>query len=386
MPFPLNNISGINNHDISSEIDNYSYLINKNFNFKNKEEEEDNKVILKSIKEESEENKIKERKTNINIIKKKNIKIENEKLDEDSKIFNIINNRSNNKSNESFKNEKDDNAFFSKSNESDEDNPEKDKLEIEKKKKNLLINLNNINLNKNENYIMSSSSSSKSISKLKHEKNFNINIEDLNILKQTNTKAKILYFENNIFQSINITHITNMLNNDNNINKIYNKNDSIDDEIINGNYKFSFAIIPKSQIKKKIKIEVGFEVNFIDENDIDIINEEENTESDDSNEIPLHSLIQKFCILRQFQIYKKTNQIYVLINIEKGKFFVVGEKELNIKNNKDNLLSNSFNILYICNFQMILLERIKEVKPIFKYDKKALNVVEISINGRKTIE
>ena len=218
---------------------------------------------------------------------------------------------------------------------------------------------------------MSSSSSSKSISKLKHEKNFNINIEDLNILKQTNTKAKILYFENNIFQSINITHITNMLNNDNNINKIYNKNDSIDDEIINGNYKFSFAIIPKSQIKKKIKIEVGFEVNFIDENDIDIINEEENTESDDSNEIP---------------IYKKTNQIYVLINIEKGKFFVVGEKELNIKNNKDNLLSNSFNILYICNFQMILLERIKEVKPIFKYDKKALNVVEISINGRKTIE
>ena len=389
-PFPINNnISGINNFEISSEMDNYDCLLNKNFNSKNKEEEEDNKNILKSILEESEDYKNKEILLNNNSINnKKKLIIENEKIDENSKEFNIINNQNykNNESSNLYK--RDENAFFSSIEDINDSN-------IIKKEENKSIQ--NINISKK--YVFSNSDfllNNKLKAKTKRKKKCNTNQIDLKLLEDTNINATILSIEKNILKSNNtITTISNTLNNENFIIKNNNKNYSYNyniknynDEIKDGSFKYSFEIIPKIQNKVCVKIEVGFEINFIDENDEDIIDDdEENNESiSDDNETVLNSIIQKFSVLRQFKIYKQTNQIFALINVEKGKFFVIGEKELNSTNNQDNLSFDENNILYTCKSQMISVKQIKEVKPIFNYNKKDMDIVEIIFNGKKILE
>ena len=387
-PFPINNnISGINNFEISSEMDNYSCLMNKNFNSKNEEEEEDNKNILKSILEESEDYKNKEIMHNNSINNKKRLIIENKKIDENSKEFNIINNQNykNNESSNLYK--RDENAFFSS-------NDDINDINIIKKEENK--NIQNININKkcvfsNSDFLQNNKLKAKS----KHKKKCNTNQKDLKILEDTNVNAKIISIEKNLLKNNNtITTISNTLNNENFIIKNNNKNysyyyniNNYNDEIKDGSFKYSFEIIPKIQNKVCVKIEVGFEIDFIDENDEDTIEDEENNESiSDDNETALNSIIQKFSVLRQFKIYKQTNQIFALINVEKGKFFVVGEKELNSTNNQDNLSFNKYNILYTCKSQMISVEQIKEVRPIFNYNKKDLDIVEIMLNGKKIIE
>ena len=176
-------------------------------------------------------------------------------------------------------------------------------------------------------------------------------------------------------------------------NKNKNKNNIIiDNKKLNYydscNYMFTFQVNPKNKNKKSINIEVGFEVNYVEENDLgeDICSQEDDNNPINiiSNNDVLDSVCQKFCIYRKFNIYKKTNIINVLINIDKGKFFVVGEQELNELNNKDvDELSSNFNILYLSNCQNVPLENIREVRPVLNYNIKNKNFTEIIMNGKK---
>lgn len=210
------------------------------------------------------------------------------------------------------------------------------------------------------------------------------------ILIKTNEIAKVLSLENSTFQFNNISQISNIINQENNGIKILNnsKNNKIDENyngmknnIFNESFKFTFEINPKNQSKICTKIEVGFEIEFLDEEDnINNNNFEEEDESNDNS--ILSSICQKLSVLRQLKINKKTNVINVLINVNEGKFFVVGNKELNGKNDKELLSSKNNNILYLFNFQKINPTQVKQIIPIFKYEKKALNIIDIIINGK----
>ena len=385
IPFLLNNISNIPNFDLSNDNDSSNFLINKNEWIK--EEEKDDGKYIENIVKKFDNTKNEEKKNkNYNLLnKKENDKKKGSENNYDNGInFNIINNQINN-----ISNQKDENAFFSNSKINDS-NEEKSNNNSKIKSDNnifFIYNIDNssnkINISNNKDNILPSSLSNQKFKKRNQKKKIKINKDEFNLIKETNSNAIILSLENSILPSINTTHITNTTNLENN--KIDKKKNDIDENDIfkKGNYKFSFEINPKINSKICINIEVGFEIDFFDENDI---NEEEEIEDsiNENDNIILDSGFQKICVLRRLNIYKKTNQIYVLINIGKGKFFILGEKEFNdIIINKGFIYSNILNILFISNCQIIPLEKIKDIKPIFNYNKKDLNIAEIFNNGRK---
>ena len=70
-----------------------------------------------------------------------------------------------------------------------------------------------------------------------------------------------------------------------------------------------------------------------------------------------------------------------MINILNGKFFIIGNDELEKRNKKIFLNKDNSDIIYIKNFDGILLENIKDVRPIFKYDINYLKIANIDVGG-----
>ena len=204
---------------------------------------------------------------------------------------------------------------------------------------------------------------------IKYKINIDKNI--LKILQQTNLSAKILYLKNlikiNDNQDWNISILSEKKNNINENTNLSNK----------GNFKFKYEITPIKNIVEPFKISVGFEIDYIDNDDINLINEENEK---NYNKVKLDSLYETLSILRHFNIYKKTNKVHILINITEGFFFVIGENELQ-KIDKFQFSNNE--IFYLRRFIGIQLNKIKDVRPIFKYNKKDLYIADIEINGNK---
>ena len=370
----LHNISNIKQNDTISENDNISrYINNLKIN-----EEEDHKTTINIIAKKNEVTNNNDKIYNVinqNLISESKI----DEIDDNSETFKIINNKSD--FNQNYKidngtmsvvvvsnkdnlNNKKENGFFAY-------NPEEYSTGNNSKIKN---NSNCFVIHDIESYDNNSSSFSLTKKKLKNnQKKLNLNKDDLDILIKTSEIAKLLPLENSIFQFNNISQISNLINQENNGIKILNnsKNNKIDknlngmnNNIFNESFKFTFEINPKNQSKFYTKIEVGFEIEFIDEeDDINNNNLEEEDESNDNS--ILSSISQKLSVLRQLKIKKKTNVINVLINVKEGKFFVVGNKEFNGKNDKELLSSKNNNILYIWNFQKINPSQIKQIIPIF---------------------
>ena len=385
------NISNIKQNDTISENDNISrYINNLKIN-----EEEDHKTTINIIAKKNEVTNNNDKIYNVinqNLISESKI----DEIDDNSETFKIINNKSDFNQNykidngsmsvvvvsnkDNFNNKKE-NGFFSSS-------PEEYSTGNNSKNK---TNNNCFVIHDIESYDNNISSFSSTNKKLKNrQKKLNIDKGDMDILIKTNEIAKVLSLENSTFQFNNISQISNIINQENNGIKILNnsKNNKIDENyngmknnIFNESFKFTFEIKPKNQSKICTKIEVGFEIEFLDEEDnINNNNFEEEDESNDNS--ILSSICQKLSVLRQLKINKKTNVINVLINVNEGKFFVVGNKELNGKNDKELLSSKNNNILYLFNFQKINPTQVKQIIPIFKYEKKALNIIDIIINGK----
>ena len=167
-----------------------------------------------------------------------------------------------------------------------------------------------------------------------------------------------------------------------------NKNNNINNkvsilerkEICQGNFKFKFEVNPSHNLIKPITISVGFEIDYYDETDMNVINEG-NDLIDMEKNLKMGALYETLTLMRHFYVFKKTNTVHVLINVCSGKFFVVGGNELERKNNREYLNKTNSEILYLRSFYRIQLKQIKNVRPIFKYNKKDLNIVDINING-----
>ena len=200
---------------------------------------------------------------------------------------------------------------------------------------------------------------------------------DYKLLDETNGTAKLLYLKN-------ILEINDQA--DGNFSILSeNKDDSIisnseQNNIIKGNFKFKFEVIPLNEIDEPFMISVGFEIDYIDETDQNLINKENKKLEDDKN-IKMGAVYETLILMRHFYIYKSTNIVHVLLNITKGKFFVVGENELQKRNRKVYLNPDNTEICYVRSFNNIQLCQIKCVRPIFKYNKNSLQIANINING-----
>ena len=257
---------------------------------------------------------------------------------------NIINNNINN-------NKKEMNNEIISDNEEEEEEDEKEENN----------NINNINNNKiKEEYELflnnNNKNSLENMKQLKYnldpnlpKKDLNWTGKDINILIETNTKSKLFFLQE-------MGQITNP--NGKKIvffsKKATNKNDNT---INNGNFKFKFNIIPKKELKEPLEISVGFEIDFLEEN---TLMKKENKK--------IKLICDTLSLIKNFFVYKETNKVYVLINIPNGKFFVIGNDELEKRNKRVFLNSENTDILYLKNFPPINQENIKDVRPIFKYD------------------
>ena len=72
-----------------------------------------------------------------------------------------------------------------------------------------------------------------------------------------------------------------------------------------------------------------------------------------------------------------------MINIAEGLFFVIAKNELQNIDKIQFQNNNIDNILYLRRFNKIKLNQIKDVRPIFKYNKNDLKIVNIEIKGNK---
>ena len=201
---------------------------------------------------------------------------------------------------------------------------------------------------------------------------------DYKLLDETNGTAKLLYLKN-------ILEINDQV--DGNISILSENKDDIiisnseQNNIIKGNFKFKFEVIPLNEIDEPFMISVGFEIDYIDETDQNLINKENKKLEDDKN-IKMGAVYETLILMRHFYIYKSTNIVHVLLNITKGKFFVVGENELQKRNRKVYLNPDNTEICYVRSFNNIQLCQIKCVRPIFKYNKNSLEIAIININGK----
>ena len=317
IPFNLDEISRINSniHNIDSKLD---IELSKD---KNENENNINNINIKDIINK------KINKINNNISSSDNEEEEEEKEDNDNinnnyKIIKTIN----------IKEDKDHEINFNNMN-----------------------NINNFNKNSLEN-----------MKKLKYNLEPNLPKKDLNwtgkdflIFQETNTSSKLIFLQD-------ITQIPKLQ--EKNITFVEKPEDKEDTSTKKGNFKFKFEITPYKELKEPIQISVGFEIDYY---------EEENNIKKENRKMSLN--YETLILIKHFYIYKKTNKVHVLINISKGKFFVVGEDELEKRNKKVFLNSENSDILFLKNFPGIKLELIKEVRPLFKLNQNCLKLVNIDV-------
>ena len=155
--------------------------------------------------------------------------------------------------------------------------------------------------------------------------------------------------------------------------------------IKNGNYRFSFQLIlHKENYNIPIELEVGFEIKYINYQDMCLIKDEYLINKENIN-FKIGSLCDSLIMKKHFIVFKNTGVINVLINISKGKFFIIGEDELNKRKQNIFLDKNNTEIFFFKNFYPISSIHLKNVKPIFNYDKKISKYVQIKVND-KTIK
>ena len=192
---------------------------------------------------------------------------------------------------------------------------------------------------------------------------------DMFVLEETYYSAKTLSFEkkNEIIEE----------------NSINEKEINGREFVSNGNYKFKFEMNPLNEENNSFtKISVGFKIKYQNSQDIHCIIDEKLINMQNIN-FKIGSLYDSLKLQKHFMIFKKTGIINVLLNITKGKFFVVGKDEL-IKR-KQNIFLNKINteIFFIKNFYPIPIRCLKCIEPIFHFDKKSLKNFEIKINDKR---
>ena len=194
---------------------------------------------------------------------------------------------------------------------------------------------------------------------------------DMNILEETYYRATILSLP---FDQQKLLNDLKYIN--------YNPN-AIKGQMKNDSYMFKFEIsslLPNNNIFLKIK--VGFKLEYINMKDINILLDENSINEENMN-YNMGSLGSILKLQRHLEIFKNTGIVYALINISKGKFFIIGKKELEKRKKNIFLDRSNTEIFYVQNFLSISPNILKNIRPSFHMDKKYLKFFEIKFNDKK---
>ena len=358
------------NININKEINNIN-KISKKLNNKKKEEFKENNISSSSSSSDSNSFEVEKEK----ITKENIMNFFNSNFDDISGIKQNTHYNDNSKADIDILKDKIDinnkNKFDINNNNKNEEEEEDE--EDEKKENINIINNNNINNNKEEYFNNNEKNNSiENMNKLKYNLDPNLPKKDLNwkgrdffLLEETNKSSQLLFLQE--IEPIPDPHDKNRL-------ILTEKNDkNKESSISKGNFKFRFEITPYKELKEQLKISVGFEIDYLEE---DTISKKEN--------MKMNLSYETLILIKHFLINKKTNKIHVMINISNGKFFVIGNDELEKRSQNIFLNSKNSEILFLKNFRGIKLEYIKDVRPVFEYDINYLKLVNIDV-GRNIL-
>ena len=87
--------------------------------------------------------------------------------------------------------------------------------------------------------------------------------------------------------------------------------------------------------------------------------------------------------VKKLFIQKDTDIVYVFININKGKLFIIGENELQKRINNVFLNKENAEIFYVKNFGIIFFYQILSIEPIFEFDENTSKICSIILNEQK---
>ena len=359
------------NININKEINNIN-KISKKLNNKKKEEFKENNISSSSSSSDSNSLEVEKEK----ITKENIMNFFNSNFDDISGIKQNTHYNDNSKADIDILKDKIDinnkNKFDINNNNKNEEE-EEDEEDEKKENINIINNNNNINNNKEEYFNNNEKNNSiENMNKLKYNLDPNLPKKDLNwkgrdffLLEETNKSSQLLFLQE--IEPIPDPHDKNRL-------ILTEKNDkNKESSISKGNFKFRFEITPYKELKEQLKISVGFEIDYLEE---DTISKKEN--------MKMNLSYETLILIKHFLINKKTNKIHVMINISNGKFFVIGNDELEKRSQNIFLNSKNSEILFLKNFRGIKLEYIKDVRPVFEYDINYLKLVNIDV-GRNIL-
>ena len=157
------------------------------------------------------------------------------------------------------------------------------------------------------------------------------------------------------------------------------------EELLQDSYKFSFQITRKENINDNMNeyliIEVGFKINYINIEDMNLVFDEKMIDKENIK-YKIGSLCDSLIIKKKLIIFHSTGVVHVMIDINKGKFFIVGEEE--IENNKQNMFLNEkiSGIFYTKDFVHFDSECLEKIEPIFINYKSKQTKFEIKLNNK----
>jgi hypothetical protein len=211
------------------------------------------------------------------------------------------------------------------------------------------------------------------------DNNTNFNIECSNCSNCSNyvcSKNDMKYLEESYSNSI----IIGFGKNNSSKRLIRINHNSIENGILSfDNYKYKFEITPFTNNYHPFKVEVGFKVEDIDNKDLNLIQDEDSVNNNIFN-CKIASLYDSFELKKNLVIFEKTGTVYVLINIKRGKLFIIGKEELDKRKNKIFLDRNNTNVFFVKNFEPILNTHfLRSIEPVFNFDKKIWNIMKLQL-------
>lgn len=121
------------------------------------------------------------------------------------------------------------------------------------------------------------------------------------------------------------------------------------------------------------KISIGFELEYINASDMNLIVDENMINKENKN-IKIGAICENDEIKKNLIIFKNSGIIYILININKGKMFIVNKDHLEKRENNE--------IFYVKNFNPINIYFLKSIRPILHCSNNIFNNLEIKINDK----
>ena len=87
--------------------------------------------------------------------------------------------------------------------------------------------------------------------------------------------------------------------------------------------------------------------------------------------------------VKKLFIQKDTDIVYVFININKGKLFIIGKNEFEKRVNNVFLNRKNAEIFYVKNICISYYYKILSIEPILEFDENTSKICSINVNDQK---